>query len=81
MTVITYTEEELINAWKELFVEYPWLNGWSWSGSVCNDVFCCPGNPPDWSALDETRHILWLLGKDTHVDTISPNLKDYEDKK
>jgi hypothetical protein len=79
MTVIRYTEEELLQAWDELFITYPWLNGWSWSGSVCEEVFCCPDTPPNWGALDEAKQILWLLGKDTHVKKISMDLNDYED--
>jgi len=78
MAVIRYTEEELLKAWDELFIEYPWLNGWEWSGSVCNDVFCCPTDPPNWMALDSAKFLLSMLGKDTHVEKISMDLNSYE---
>lgn len=78
MGIITYTEEELTDAWKKIFIESPWLNGWECNGSICEDVFCCPGNPPDWSVLDTAKRILFLLGKDAHVYTISSNLEDYK---
>jgi hypothetical protein len=79
--IIRHTEEELLQAWDNLFITYPWLNGWEWSGSVCNDVFCCPTDPPNWFALDEAKQILWLLGKETHVEKISMNLNDYKEQK
>lgn len=78
MTVIRHTREELLKAWDKLFIEYPWLNGWEMGGSVCNDVFCCPGSPPDWSALDSAKFLLSMLGKETHVKKISPDLNSYE---
>jgi hypothetical protein len=57
--------EEALDAWNELFDENHWLEGWESVGD-CN-VFCCPGNPPDWNVLSGVRNILWIFGKETHI--------------
>ena len=61
MTTITYTRKELIDAWYEMFEEYPWLQGLE-SNSVCNDPFCCPAYAPDWAGIWQARFLHNMLG-------------------
>lgn len=61
MTVIYYTRKELIDAWYEMFEEYPWLQGLG-SNSVCNDPFCCPAYAPDWNGIWQARLLHDALG-------------------
>lgn len=74
------TPEELLTAWNELFNEYPWLEGWEYDISSCKDIFCCPGNPPNWDAIWGAQTILSLYDAERHVTKISKNMIKIKEK-
>jgi hypothetical protein len=80
MAVITYSYKQLYDAWYDLFEKNKWLIGLECTG-ICENVFCCHIDVPDWGVVDTAQRLLFLLGKDYHVEKISANLEDYEDVK
>ena len=71
------TKIQLLDSWDKLFHEFNWLEGWE-SSSDC-DVFCCPGNPPNWEALSKAKQILWLMGKETRIKKLKKSMLSSKD--